>query len=212
VNPLVKICGVTQQVQAEAIADAGADFVGLNFWPGSKRFLDPGSAAPWVGELSKKAQLIGVFVNPQPRHLEPVLDAMSLAALQLHGDETPQFCAEWVKKGHRLIKAFQVRDAASLDQIESYDLEDILLDTYHFDQRGGTGETFPWELAREFLRRYPDRKLWLSGGLTPANVAAAAQGVRPFALDVASGVEAGTPGVKDLEKVVAFIRAAKEQR
>jgi phosphoribosylanthranilate isomerase len=165
-----------------------------------------------VGELTGKAKLIGVFVNPQPRHLDPVLDAMPLAAIQLHGDETPQFCAEWAKKGHRVIKAFQVRDAATLDQIENYDLEDILLDTYHFDQRGGTGETFPWELAREFLRRYPDRKLWLSGGLTPGNVTAAAQGVRPFALDVASGVESGTPGVKDLEKVMAFIRAAKEER
>lgn len=208
-SPLVKICGVTQRAQAEAIAEAGADFIGVNFWPSSKRFLNPKSAAEWVGELAEKMQFIGVFVNPDPRHLGAILNAMPLAGVQLHGDESPEFCAEWVKKGHRVIKAFQVRDAASLDPVANYDVQDILLDAYHPGERGGTGETFPWELAREFLKRYPERRLWLSGGLVPDNVAQAVQGVQPHAVDVASGVETGTPGVKDLEKVAAFIRAAK---
>jgi phosphoribosylanthranilate isomerase len=209
VNTLVKICGVTQREQAEAIAAAGADFIGVNFWPGSKRFLSPEKAAAWVGSLEGKAEVIGVFVNADPGHLDAITQTIPLWALQLHGDETPEECARLIQAGHRVIKAFQVRDEATLDQIAAYAVEDVLLDAYHAGERGGTGETFPWKLAHKFLNLYPDRRLWLSGGLTPENVAVAVQGVRPCAVDVASGVESGVPGIKDLVKVGQFIRRAK---
>lgn len=209
VTASIKICGVTQAGQAEAILAAGADFIGLNFWPGSKRFLNPKQAATWVGPMAAQAKFIGVFVNADPRHLDALTRAIPLAGVQLHGDESPEDCARLKGEGHRVIKAFQVRDTASLDRIADYPVEDVLLDSYHPGERGGTGETFPWELARQFLSKYPERRLWLAGGLVPGNVAEAVAGVNPFAVDVASGVESGSPGIKDLEKVTAFIKAAK---
>ncbi len=152
---------------------------------------------------------MGVFVNADASYLDAVTRAIPLTALQLHGDETPEECARLSAQGHRVIKAFQVRDEATLKRIADYAVEDILLDAYHEGERGGTGETFPWKLAHQFLHLYPERNLWLSGGLTPDNVAIAVQGIRPYAVDVASGVESGIPGVKDLAKVTEFIRRAK---
>jgi phosphoribosylanthranilate isomerase len=137
-----------------------------------------------------------------------VLSTGLLSYLQLHGDESPEYCASVAARGARVLKAIQVRDEASLDVIEAFAVNDILLDAYHPHQRGGVGEAFPWSLANEFKRRFPDRSLWLAGGLTPDNVGEAVHGVHPHAVDVASGVEGGSAGVKDLEKVARFIREA----
>ena len=205
----VKICGVTQRDQALAIADLGADFIGINFWPQSKRYLPLDKAVTWMREIPPTTQLIGVFVNPDPSYLNEADASGCLVCLQLHGDESPDFCAPLTARGLKIIKAFQIRDEASLDAIADYSVSDILLDAYHPDERGGIGETFPWSLALAFKRKFASRSLWLAGGLTPDNVADAVCGVRPYAVDVASGVEGGTPGVKDLQRVEQFIRQAK---
>ena len=205
----VKICGVTQPAQAHEIAALGADFIGLNFWPGSRRFLPLEKAAELRG-LPSTTQLVGVFFDADSAYLQEAVQAAGLAMVQLHGRETPDQCAALASKGLRVIKAIQVRDEATLEAIADYAVKDILLDAWHPQAPGGTGEAFPWELALAFKRRYADRSLWLAGGLTPENVALAARGTRPYAVDVASGVEDQTPGVKNLDKVAAFIRAAKE--
>jgi len=204
----VKICGVTQRDQALAIANLGADFIGINLWLPSKRYL-PLEQASWVADLPPTVQTVGVFVNPDRSYIDEVAASGVTSIFQLHGDETPEFCAELQAAGLRVIKAFQVRDEMTLADIAAYPVKDILLDAYHPSERGGLGETFPWELALAFKRMYPDRALFLAGGLTADNVAEATSGVRPYAVDVASGVEDDLPGIKNLEKVAKFIRAAK---
>lgn len=205
----MKICGVTLRDQALAIAELGADYLGINLWPHSKRYLPLEKALEWMKDVPKTTQLVGVFVNPDPGYAQEAMATGLLSYIQLHGDETPEFCADLTARGARVLKAIQVRDEASLDAIGDFSVHDILLDAYHPQARGGIGETFPWSLALEFKQRYPERSLWLAGGLTPDNVAEAVQGVHPHAVDVASGVESGIPGVKDMEKVAQFIRGAK---
>jgi phosphoribosylanthranilate isomerase len=205
----VKICGVTRRDQALAIGGLGADFMGINFWPQSKRYLPLEKATGWMGDVPSSTQLVGVFVNPDAAYVNEIAATGMLSYVQLHGDETPEFCASLAERGMRVLKAIQVRDESSLDAIESYAVRDILLDAYHPQERGGIGEKFPWDLALAFKRRFADRTLWLAGGLTADNVAEAVRGVRPYAVDVASGVEDSEPGVKNLEKVERFIREAK---
>ncbi len=207
-KPLVKICGVTQQDQAGQIAALGADLIGVNFWPQSKRYLPPANAL-WLADLPHSIQVVGVFVNPDPFELEELAESGLVSMFQLHGDESPDFCERLIGRGLKIIKAVQVRDADSLKRIADYPVTDILLDAYHPGQRGGIGETFPWRLALEFKALYPERRLWLAGGLTPENVTEAVKGVQPYAVDVASGVEDATPGVKNLEKVAHFIQGAR---
>ncbi|MFZ4764513.1 MAG: phosphoribosylanthranilate isomerase [Roseimicrobium sp.] len=205
----VKICGVTQREQALAIAELGADFIGLNFWPGSKRYCPVEQVEHWWSDLPPASSFVGVFVNADLAEVCETAERAKLSHVQLHGEETPDFCATLSERGLKVLKAFQVRDEASLDAVELYPTGDVLLDAFHPIVRGGIGQTFPWSLALAFKRRFPNRGLWLAGGLTPGNVAEAACGVRPFAMDVASGVEDGTPGLKNLALVERFIREAK---
>lgn len=206
----MKICGVTQREQALAIAKLGADFIGINLWGGSKRYLRLEKAAEWIAEVPASTRLVGVFVNPDLSYVKEMVATGRFSHAQMHGDESPEFCSEVAGLGIKVLKALQVRDEGSLDEIEPYAVEDVLLDAYHPRERGGIGEKFPWELAIAFKRRYPQRKLWLAGGLTPENVAEAAAGVKPHAVDVASGVESGIPGIKDLDKVSRFLGNARE--
>lgn len=208
--PLVKICGITQPEQAHAIAALGADLLGINFWPRSKRHV-PLEKAAWLRELRVPSQVVGVFVNPDLEYLKRAVDLEALSALQLHGDESPEFCLQAASLGLPLIKAFQVKDEAMLGSIAAYPVTDILLDAYHPHERGGLGHTFPWELAVRFMQENPGRRLYLAGGLTPENVAGAVAGVQPYAVDVASGVEDSLPGIKNLAKVEAFIKAARRR-
>lgn len=204
----VKICGVTQKEQALEIARLGADFIGINFWPQSKRYL-PLEKSSWLSEIPDTTALVGVFVNADLNYLREVIATGLISHFQLHGDESADFCAALMEEGHSVIKAFQVRDATMLDQIANYPVKDILLDAYHPEQRGGSGEVFPWELALQFKQKYPDRSLFLAGGLHADNVADAVRSVRPYAVDVASGVEDTQPGIKNLAKVARFIEQAK---
>ncbi len=207
-NPRVKICGITRPDRARETVVLHADFIGINFWPQSKRYVPPSDAA-WLTTLPDSTVRVGVFVNPSMQEIETVAAAGLVSVFQLHGDETPGFCAALEDLGLKVIKAVQVRDEASLARIAGFPVTDILLDAYHPLARGGTGEAFPWALALRFKEIFPDRRLWLAGGLTPDNVALAVREVAPFAVDVSSGVEDGTPGVKDMNKVAEFIREAK---
>ena len=199
----VKICGITRLDDALYACEQGADALGFNFWPGSRRFIAPEAAAGIISRLPPFVTPVGLFVNQAPSE---VLHAAALArvqALQLHGDEEPRDCT-----GHLLpvIKAFRVGRPADLAAIPRYGTVAAVLLDGPSEGYGGSGATFDWEAARGAAG---DKPLVLAGGLTPDNVAAAVHALRPWAVDVASGVES-SPGVKDPEKVARFIRAAKE--
>lgn len=206
--PAVKICGITQLEQARAIIDLGADALGINFWPGSKRYIPLDNAAAWLPEVYDQTTLVAVMVDPEPALLERLLSERVVHILQLHGNESPADVERLMNAGARVIKALQVKDRASLAKIGDYPCESLLLDAYNPAAYGGTGETFPWELAVEAQERHPEKKIILSGGLTPANVRQAVRQTHCLAVDVASGVENGTPGIKDLDQVRRFIAEA----
>ena len=187
---------------------ASADAIGINLWPKSKRHLPLSEAFAWLRALRDEVCLVAVLVNPDEKLLDEVITADVFHMLQLHGDEPPGLVHELMHRGVRVIKALQVRDRESLTAIAGFPCQDILLDAYNPGLYGGAGETFPWELASEAMLLFPERRIILSGGLTPLNVREAVRQVRPHAVDVASGVESA-PGVKDLEKVRRFIAEAR---
>ena len=200
---IVKICGMTNPEDAVATAAAGADAVGFVFCDSSPRRISVHAASAISRELPPLVVKVGVFVNaPEDLVLQAIREC-SLNLLQFHGDETPEFCRQF---GLMSMKAFRVRDASSLAELTNYPTEAWLLDAYAPDKAGGTGERFNWDLAVEAQRL--GRPVFLAGGLTPDNVAEAVRKVRPYGVDVSSGVEAA-PGKKDLGKVKAFIAAAK---
>ncbi len=204
----VKICGITSADLAVAIVEAGADALGLNFWPKSKRYVSPQTAAPWARELRGTVTRVAVLVNADDELVRQVIDLEVVDLLQLHGDESPARVAEIAKLGLPVYKALQVKDASTLDLVPEFAGRAVLLDSYNPGEYGGEGRTFPWGLAQGAVARFTERRVILAGGLTPENVAAAVRGVRPAAVDVASGVESA-PGVKALGKVRAFIEAVR---
>ena len=203
----VKICGITGAQQAHAIAELGADAIGINFWPGSRRYLDPAEAATWLPDLMPRTSVIAVLVNPGPELIDRLATAPLAHLLQLHGDESPAAIGRLMERGFQVIKALQVRDCTSLDIIGEYPCGTLLLDAHNPGGYGGGGTPFPWELFTAARERFPEKTLILSGGLTVENVAEAVRQTRPAAVDVASGVESA-PGVKDLGRVAAFLAAA----
>ncbi len=201
-----KICGIRSLEQAEAIADLGVDALGFNFYPKSKRYLDP-EAADWLSQLAGKVCRVGVFVNADPDLICQLLDLDLIDWAQLHGDESPQDLHNLQVEGWNAFKALGVKDESSLEAVANY-AGPLLLDAYAPTDYGGSGETMDWALGAEAVRRYADQPIALAGGLTPDNVAAAIAQVSPAAVDVASGVES-EPGVKDLELCRRFIEAAR---
>jgi phosphoribosylanthranilate isomerase len=202
--PRIKVCGITTREDAEHAAAAGVWAVGLNFWPRSARRCDLDTAAEIAAALKRRVEVVGVFVNPTLERVAAVSEAVGLTMIQLHGDEGPAFCAETARRtGCKVIKAARVHSGADIQALAAFHVDYHLLDGHVPGQRGGTGETFAWDLARAHRGRVP---LILSGGLTPANVAEAIRTVRPFAVDVASGVES-RPGHKDHGLVEAFVSA-----
>ncbi len=202
--PRVKICGITNLGDALAAIEAGADALGINFFEGSPRHVSVRAASLWVAKLPPLISTVGVFVNAAPRLIQEALGSMRLDFMQFHGDESPDDLAlfPWDKQ----IRALRVKDKRSLNALRLWPRSSAwLLDAYSAAGYGGTGKTFRWDLAREAGRRKP---VILAGGLTPANVAQAVREARPYAVDVASGVEK-SPGRKDPIKMRAFIRAAK---
>jgi phosphoribosylanthranilate isomerase len=202
--PKIKFCGLTDPGDAEAAVNAGAWAIGMIMWRPSPRFCRLGVAADIAAAFRRRAEIVGVFVNPTLPELTRAADEVGLTMLQLHGDEGPSFCAEAARRtGCRVIKAARVRSRADIQALSIFHTDFHLLDSYVAGVPGGTGETFAWDLAREHGQGVP---VILSGGLTPGNVGEAIAAVRPFAVDVASGVES-RPGRKDLDKLSEFAAA-----
>jgi phosphoribosylanthranilate isomerase len=203
----VKACGIARLEDAHLAAELGAWAIGMVFVPESPRACDPGTAEQVGIELKRKTEVAGVFVNWPLDELQHMADRASLTILQLHGDEGPVYCREAARRtGCKVMKAVQAKDAAAVRKLVTYREVDFhMLDAHSEDRRGGTGQTFAWELAQHHRSKVP---LVLSGGLDAENVAAAVDAVHPFAVDSASGTEA-EPGVKDPEKLRAFFDAVQ---
>ena len=199
----VKICGVTNIEDGLVAAEAGADMIGLMFYEQSPRHVTLAQAAEISRALPRFFIRVGVFVNPSPDLVMRAISECQLTMLQFHGDETSDFCTHF---GLMSVKAIRVRDESSLQLLENYRTDAFLLDAHSSKGLGGTGEQFNWDLAVK--AQAFGRPIFLAGGLTPENVAAAVQTVHPFGVDVSSGVESA-PGIKDPAKVRAFIAAAK---
>ncbi|HTM22700.1 MAG TPA: phosphoribosylanthranilate isomerase [Kofleriaceae bacterium] len=204
---IVKICGVTRAADAAAAAAAGADWIGINFWPGSKRraTLEQAVAAAAAARAARPGVVIvGVFVDEEPARIDEIAGRVGLDRVQLHGDEAPAVCAGL---GARAFKALALGDAGDLARLDAYGCDPILVDTPSTG-RGGSGVTGDWELARRAVAT--GRRILLAGGLTVDNVAAAVRAVGPWGVDVASGVESA-PGIKDPERVARFIEEARRE-
>lgn len=201
--PRIKFCGITREQDAELAVSLGAWAVGLIMWPKSARAVPLDRAARLAASLKRRAEVVGVFVNPTLDELAATADAVGLTILQLHGQEGPAFCTEAARRtGCKVIKAARVHSGADIQALAAYHTDFHMLDTYKPGLQGGTGETFNWEL----IPRRRKTPLILSGGLTPDNVAAGIAAVKPFAVDVASGVESA-PGYKDHDRMRAFAEA-----
>jgi len=209
---------------ALAAIEAGADALGFMFYAKSARFIEPARAAEIVRQLPPGVTRVGVFVDAPTDEVRRLAIECGLDALQFHGAETPAYCAAFgarhapdvLRQQGRpptpatawgVIKAFRIRDAESLQDLPAYHCDAWLLDSFVAGQPGGTGARFDWELAAQAARSGPP--LILAGGLTPDTVAQAVRQVRPYAVDVSSGVESA-PGCKDAARLRAFIRAARE--
>jgi phosphoribosylanthranilate isomerase len=202
----IKICGITNRDDALLAVELGADALGFVFYPKSPRRVTLEQAASICRALPPFVATVGVFVNATQQEIESTLAPTSgsgLTILQFHGDEPPGFCRRFTT---RTIKAIRVRDEDSLRAAAEYDVDALLLDTYTDTERGGTGRTFDWSLAVRAKKIGPP--IILSGGLTTENVQEAIRKVRPYAVDVSSGVER-EPGRKDPEKLRRFIELCK---
>lgn len=206
---LVKICGVTLPDDAARVAQV-ADFIGFNFWPRSKRYLAP-ERAPLIAAAARGAgqpKLVGVFVDPDPDEVLEIAKAVDLDIIQLHGDESADLCKRISLAVYRPVwKAVPVSAVRDVEHLDVYPVEAILLDA-PTPGRGGAGARFDHALARQARERHPRINIVLAGGLTPETVATAIATVEPWAVDVASGVEAA-PGIKDPAKLAAFITAVR---
>ena len=202
----VKICGITNLEDAMHAVECGADMLGFNFYPASKRYIEPHSAANIAASLAKAGVVLaGVFVNAEPAEIARIVNDVGLHAVQLHGDETPDFIRLLgaLLPAVEIIKAFRVEKGFSSERLAHYVSHRVMLDGAAGAEYGGAGKTFPWAIAASV------EDLILAGGLNPDNVAEAIRTAQPYAVDVASGVES-SPGKKDPDKVAAFIKSAKE--
>jgi phosphoribosylanthranilate isomerase len=199
--PRVKLCGITRPEDAELAAAVDAWAIGFILWAGSKRAADPAVAAGIARQQRRKLELVGVFVNPTLDEVAHAVEAIGLTHVQLHGDEGPAFCAAVAQRtGVRMIKAVGIDSGADMRDVERFHTDFHMLDAGR-----GVGRTWDWRLAAQ--RRSP-LPVILAGGLTPENVADGIEAVRPWAVDVATGVES-EPGIKDPAKVEAFMAAAR---
>ncbi|HOV80871.1 MAG TPA: phosphoribosylanthranilate isomerase [Bacillota bacterium] len=201
-NPVkVKICGIRDVPAALAAAEAGADALGFVFAPGPRQ-VSRETARAICSELPPFVARVGVFVDAPAALAEETADYCGLDVLQLHGNEPPEYC-RGLK--YRVVKAFRIKNAASLEMVKKYRCAAVLLDTYVSGLAGGTGCSFDWTIAGELASARP---VILAGGLNPENVGRAIEVVRPYAVDVSGGVE--TNGKKDIEKIRMFIRRVRE--
>ena len=202
----VNICGITNKSDALAAVEFGADALGFIFYRASQRFVEQDVAAEIIRELPPFVTKVGVFVDAQVEEIRETTRACGISTVQLHGRESPEFCEEIAKAGLDVIKAFRMKNAGSVGEIEKFRTKAYLLDSYVPGELGGTGAVFNWDLAK--TAKQSGRPIILAGGLTPKNITFAVESVQPYGVDVSSGVEV-SPGKKDLEKVRSFIERAK---
>ena len=202
---IIKICGITNLDDALAAIAAGADALGFNFYKPSPRYISPQNAREIVEQLPTSVLTVGVFVNEQLQSVRKIADETGLKALQLHGDESPEYCRE-LSADHEVIKTLAVSQDFDTQVIHAYDVAAIMLDTRDNNLRGGTGRVFDWSIARQVNQLVP--KLFLAGGLSPENIAEAIEAVRPYAVDACSALE-DSPGKKNHERMRSFIARAR---
>ena len=202
----VKICGITSLDDALAAVAAGADALGFNFYKPSPRYIEPRAAGAIVAQLPDSVLTVGVFVNEDsPHEVLNIAGEAGIKALQLHGDESPEYCRQ-LATGMQVIKTFAVSDDFDTNLVTTYDVDAIMLDTKHNRLRGGTGRVFDWSIATQISPRVT--RLYLAGGLAPENVAEAIETVRPYGVDACSGLEE-RPGLKNHERMRAFVDAVR---
>jgi len=201
---LVKICGITNLEDALAAIAAGADALGFNFYKPSPRYITPQHAREIIEKLPESLLTVGVFVNEESEDVLNIAKEAGLRALQLHGDEPPEYCREL--DDYYVIKTFAVSDSFDIQAAHAYKVEAIMLDTKHNNLRGGTGQVFDWSVAQQVRPVIP--KLFLAGGLSPENVQNAVEIVRPFAVDACSALE-DRPGKKNHERMRVFINTVR---
>ena len=190
----VKICGLTNYEDAAAAMDMGADILGFNFYPESPRFVTPEKATEIIKKLPAFVDIAGVFVNDSFDKIREIIDRCQLGWIQLHGDESPQFCRVFLSLNVKTMKALRVRDQADIDRANSFFTDAILLDAFHPERYGGTGLTFDWNIIGHIGKR-----VFLAGGINPDNAAAAIE-MGVYGIDVCSGIES-EPGKKDHKKM-----------
>jgi phosphoribosylanthranilate isomerase len=198
----VKVCGITNTGDALRAAELGADALGFIFYKGSKRYIDPRDARLIISSLPPFVSSVGVFVNQSVDEIKGAAEVSGIDTVQLHGDETPEFCA---MLPYKLIKAVRVKDTVNTGQVELYPVRAILFDKHTDEMYGGTGSSFDWAVLKDIQI---SKKIILSGGLTPENVLRAIEMVKPYGVDVSTGVE-DSPGKKNHMKVRKFIEAVK---
>lgn len=201
----IKICGITNKIDAIAAAELGVDMLGFVFYEKSNRFVSAAMVEDIVNELPPSIGKVGVFVDETKENVIRIAEDASLNMLQFHGDETPEYCA-YFKDRFKVIKAFRLKDKNDLKTINNYNTNYYLLDTYKPDSIGGTGETFDWKMLKDFEILKP---VILSGGLNPQNVASAIKEIVPYAVDVSTGVEV-SPGKKDVKAMKQFVEKVRE--
>jgi len=190
----VKICGITNYDDAAAAVDMGADLLGFNFYPKSPRYVTREKAAGIIGKLPAFVDVVGIFVNASFDEIRETIDQCQLNWIQLHGDESPEFCRSFLSINVKTMKALRIKDQADIERVDDYFTDAILLDAFHPEKYGGTGVTFDWNVIGHIGKR-----IFLAGGINPDNAAAAVKfGV--YGIDACSGIEAA-PGKKDHEKM-----------
>jgi phosphoribosylanthranilate isomerase len=202
----IKICGITNLDDALAAVAAGVDALGFNFYKPSPRYITPQHAREIVEQLPESLLTVGVFVNEEsPDVVRSIATEAGIRAVQLHGDESPEYCRELAGK-YYVIKTFAVSDSFDVQTANPYEVEAIMLDTKHNTLRGGTGRVFDWSVAEQAASMIP--KLFLAGGLSPENIENAVEIVRPYAVDACSALE-DRPGKKNHERMRVFVNAVR---
>jgi phosphoribosylanthranilate isomerase len=200
---VIKICGITNLNDAHAAVAAGADALGFNFYNPSPRYIAPEGAREIINTLPTSILTVGVFVNESsPDAVRSIANQAGVKAVQLHGDESPDYC----RALNSVIKTFSVSNNFDLKQLESYEVDAIMLDTKHDRLRGGTGRVFDWTIAQQVSQLVP--KLYLAGGLSPENVSEAIEMVQPYAVDACSSLE-DKPGIKNHERMCVFVNKVR---
>ena len=211
----VKICGITRVADALAACNAGADAIGLNFWSGTPRFVEVGRAREIADALPPFVTKVALFVDPEPAHVRAILDALPIDTLQFHGTEVPDLCRNF---GRPYLKAVHMKDGVDLLEYAALyeDAAGLVFDSYWpSDLPGGTGRVFDWSRLTKDVRAKLPAPVILGGGLNPQNVEAAIRQVRPWAVDVSSGVEEVGPdgkarrGLKDASRIEAFMNGVR---